>query len=177
MNRRRWFWCAVAAVAWGAVVLSKESLRIVPIVNDDEVLVSFELADAYTQDVREAISSGLRTTFTYDVDLKMVAPLWMDRTVATVVVSTTDRYDNLTRRHALSRMVDGHVEEALITGDELLVRRWLTTFTRLRVCATSRLESGRDYYLTISARSRPHANSLLGWASAITGQARFTFVP
>ena len=60
-------------------MLSKESLRIVPIVNDNEVLVSFELADAYTTDVREAISSGLRTTFTYDVELRMVAPLWVDR--------------------------------------------------------------------------------------------------
>ena len=97
MNRRRWFWCVMAVLAGGASVLSKESLRIVPIVNDNEVLVSFELADAYTNDVREAISSGLRTTFTYDVDLRMVAPLWVDRTIVTVVVSTTDQYDNLTQ--------------------------------------------------------------------------------
>ena len=139
--------------------------------------MSFELADAYTNDVREAIASGLRTSFTYDLDLRMVAPLWVDRSIVTVVVSTTDQYDNLTRRHVLSRMLDGHVEETLVTEDESVVGRWLTTFTRLPVCRTSRLESGREYYLRISARSRPRADSLLGWASAVTGQAKFTFVP
>jgi hypothetical protein len=167
----------MGVVAGGTSVLSKESLRIVPIVNDHEVLVSFELADAYTNEVRKAISSGLRTTFTYDVDLRMVAPLWMDRTITTVVVSTTDQYDNLTRRHLLSRTVEGHVQETLGTEDESVVSRWLTTFARLPLCRTSTLESGREYYLRISARSRPHGDSLLGWVSAITGQTKFTFVP
>jgi hypothetical protein len=164
-------------LAGSTSVLSKESLRIVPIVSGNEVLVSFELADAYTSRVREEIASGLRTTFAYDVELRMMAPLWVDRTIATVVVSTTDQYDNLTRRHTLSRMVDGHVEETLVTEDESVVGRWLTTFTRLPLCQTSKLESGRDYYLRISARSQPRGDSLLGWARAITGQAKFTFVP
>jgi hypothetical protein len=177
VNRRRWFWYVTAVLAGGARVLSKESLRIVPIVNDNQVLVSFELAGAYTNEVREAIASGLRTTFAYDVDLRMRAPLWLDRTIVTVLVSTTDQYDNLTRRHALSRTVDGHVEEALVTEDESVVGQWLTKFTRLPLCRTSRLESGGEYYLRISARSRPRGDSLLGWASAITGQAKFTFIP
>jgi hypothetical protein len=177
MNRRRWFWYVMAVLAGGTSVLSKESLRIVPIVNDDEVLVSFELADAYTNDVREAILSGLRTTFTYDLDLRMVTPLWVDRTIATAIVSTSDQYDNLTRRHVLTRTVDGRVEGTLVTEDESVVGRWLTTFARLPLCRTSRLDSGREYYLRISARSRPHGESLLGWVNAITGSAKFTFVP
>ena len=156
---------------------SKESLRIVPTVQDDKVVVSFELADAYTKDVREAISSGLRTTFAYDVALRMAAPLWVDRTIVTVVVSTTDQYDNLTRRHMLSRMVDGRLEETLVTEDEAVVGRWLTKFTRLPLCRTSKLEPGAEYYLRISARSSPRGDSLLGWASAIIGQAKFTFIP
>ena len=72
MNRRLCFWCVMALLVWGATLGARESLRIVPIVHGDEVLVSFELADAYTGDVREAISSGLRTTFTYNVELRMV---------------------------------------------------------------------------------------------------------
>jgi hypothetical protein len=177
MNRRRWFSYVMAVFGAGTSVLSKETLRIIPIVNDREVLVSFELADAYTAGVREAISSGLRTTFTYYLDLRMLAPFWMDRSVVTVVVSTTDQYDNLTRRHILTRTLDGHVVETLVTEDESVVGRWLTTFVRLPLCRTSRLEPGREYYLRISARSRPHGDSLLGWANAITGQTKFTFVP
>lgn len=177
MNRRLWICCVLAFIAGGAIARAAESLRIVPIVRDDKVLVSFELADAYTQEVREAISSGLRTTFTYDVELRMVVPAWVDRTIATVAVSASDQYDNLTRRHKLSRTVDGRVDEAAVTEDEAVARRWLTTLNGVTVCQTSKLDPSRDYYLRISAHARPRGASLLGWTKAITGQAKFTFIP
>ena len=177
MNRRLCFWCVMGLLVWGATLRAAESLRIVPLVHGDEVLVSFELADAYTRDVREAIASGLRTTFTYDVELRMVGSLWMDRTISAVVVSASDRYDNLTRRHILSRTVNGRVEESSVTEDESVVGRWLTTFGRVPLCRTSVLDASRDYYARIRARSRPQGASLLGWANAITGRAKFTFIP
>jgi Domain of unknown function (DUF4390) len=177
MNRRLSLLCVMTLLAGSVLLAGAESLRIVPLVNVDEVVVSFELADAYTNDVREAISSGLRTTFTYDVELRMVGSLWVDRTIAGVVVNTSDQYDNLTRRHTLSRTVNGRVEEESVTEDESVVGRWLTTFARLPLCKTSQLDPSRDYYVRISARSRPRGGSLLGWASAITGRTKFTFIP
>ena len=177
MNRRLWIWCVAALIAASAIVGTAGSLRIVPIVRDDNVVVSFELADAYTVDLRETIASGLRTTFTYDVELRMVVPAWVDRTIATAVITTSDQYDNLTRRHSLLRTVDGHVEEALVTEDNAVVTRWLTTLNQLPLCRTSRLDPTRDYYVRVSARARPYEASLLGWTSSVTGQAKFTFVP
>jgi hypothetical protein len=177
MNRRFFLWCVMALLVAGPIVGAAGSFRIVPIMQVDEVLVSFELADAYTREIREAIASGLRTSFTYDVELRVVGPLWVDRTIASVVASTSDQYDNLTRRHSLSRTVDGHVEEASVTEDDSVVARWLTAFVRLPLCKTSQLDPSRDYYVRISARSRPQGASLLGWASSITGRARFTFIP
>ena len=177
MRGRLGVWSVVALLAAGAVVRAAETLSIVPIVRDDKVLVSFELANAYTDEVRQAIASGLKTTFTYDVELRMTVPAWVDRTVATAVVSTSDQYDNLTRRHSLLRTVDGRIEEASVTEDETAVPRWLTALSSVPLCPTSKLDSRRDYYVHISVRSRPHSASLLGWASAITGQAKFTFIP
>ncbi len=177
MNRRLCIWCAIGLLAAGALVRAAESLRIVPIVSDDKVVVSFELADAFTDEVREAISSGLRTTFTYDIELRMVVPLWVDPTICTAVVTATDQYDNLTRRHSLSRTVDGRVEEASVTEDASVVKRWLTTSNRLPLCQTSKLDASRDYYVRINARTRPRGGSLLGWATTVTGQAKFTFIP
>src|SRR6188472_805118 len=110
MNRRLQVWCVVGLLAAGAVAAhAAESLRIIPIVGDDKVLVTLELADAFTDEVREAISSGLRTTFTYEIELRMVVPLWVDPIICTAVVAATDQYDNLTRRHTLSRTIDGRV--------------------------------------------------------------------
>jgi hypothetical protein len=177
MGRRRWVACAGAVLAWVAVLAGAESLRIVPLVSGDTVLVTFELADAYTNEMRQAIASGLRATFTYDVELRMMVPAWADRTIASMVVSTSDHYDNLTRRHTLARAIDGRVQESLVTEDEAVARTWLTRASRLPLCRTSKLDPSRDYYVRIRARSRPQGASLLGWASAITGQAKFTFIP
>jgi len=170
------FWCVVAVFAATAFVRA-ESLRIVPITSGDQVVVSIEMADAFTDEVRSAIASGLRTTFTYDVELRMVVPAWVDQTIASAVVSTSDQYDNLTRRHSLTRTIDGRVEEASVTEDESVVRRWLTTLSRMPLCRTSKLDPSRDYYVRIRARVRPRGASMLGWASGITGMVKFTFIP
>ena len=177
MMRRLGIWCVVGLALLGAVASAAETLRIVPLVTDGEVLVSFELADAYTQDVRDAIASGLRTTFTYDVELRMPVAGWVDRTIATAVITTSSQYDNLTRRNTLSRAIDGRVLEVVLTENEATVREWLTTLKRVPIYQTSRLDASHDYFVRIRARRRPSGTSLFGLASTITGQARFTFIP
>jgi uncharacterized protein DUF4390 len=172
---RAGLWAIAGAAAWLVVAYAAESLRITPMVAGDHVLVSFELADAYTDSVRQAIGSGLRTTFTYQLELRTVATFWMDRTIATAIVTASDQFDNLTRRHTLTRTVDGRVEDNLVSDDENVVRRWLTMWKALPLCETSKLDPSRDYYVRISARTRPSGESLLGLARTISGQAKFRF--
>jgi hypothetical protein len=168
---------AFALLITGAVGLAAEALRIVPISTGDQVVVTVELADGYNDQVRQAIASGLRTSFTYTIELRMVVPGWVDRTVATSTVALSDQYDNLTRRHSLSRVIDGRIDDTLVTEEDTVVRQWLTTLTRLPIVRTNRLDPGRDYYVRITAQARPRGGSILGLANAITGQAKFTLVP
>ena len=158
-----------------APLRAEESLRIVPFVSDNRVVVSFELDDAYNDSVREAIASGLRTTFTYELELR--TPAWIDRTVGTTIVATTDQYDNLTRRHTLTRTVDGRVEDVLVTEDDTVVKTWLTKWTRVPVTDTARLDPARDYYVRVTTRTRPLGGSFLGLTKTVIGQVKFTFVP
>ena len=167
----------MAVVAIASVALAAESLQIRPTVHDDQVIVSYELDDAYTDTVRDAIASGLRTTFTYELELRTKTSLWFDRVVATAVVTVSDRFDNLTRRHTLTRTVDGRVVEELVTEDDAVVRTWLTTGTRVPLCETSELDPARDYYVRVTTRARPATSSILGLPKTVSGQARFTFVP
>ena len=168
-------------LAWLLVLLAalplraEESLRILPFIGDNRVLVSFELDDAYTPEVREAIASGLRTTFSYQLELR--TPGFFDRTVGTAVVAMTDQYDNLTRRHTLTRTVDGKVEQVLVTEDEAVVKTWLTKWTRVPVADTARLDPARDYYVRVTTRTRPPGGSLLGLTKTVSAQVKFTFVP
>ena len=158
-----------------ATVRTQESLKITPSISDNHVVVSFELDDAYNDAVREAIASGLRTTFTYELELRTFA--WIDRTIGTTTVSTTDRYDNLTRRHTLTRTVDGRVEGVLVTEDDSVVKTWMTKWIRVPVADTTRLDPARDYYVRVTTRARPVGGSFLGLTKTITARARFTFIP
>jgi hypothetical protein len=174
MIRRSSVWSVLLLLAV-ATVRSEETLRITPFINDHLVVVSFELNDAYSDAVREAIASGLRTTFTYELELR--TPAWIDRTIGTTIVATTDHYDNLTRRHTLTRTVDGRVEDVLVTEDDAVVKTWLTKWSRVPLADTAKLDPARDYYVRVTTHARPLGGSLLGLTKTITGQVKFTFIP
>ena len=162
----------------GATLHAQDSVRIVPLVRDGQVLVTFELPDGYTEDVRAAIQSGLRTTFTYTVDLRIEVPAWTDRTIQTVTVNNIVKYDNLTRRHTIERTLDGRIDVTKVTDSEALVRQFMTGFQRLPLFRTSKLEPNREYYVRVRATARPSSGSMLWpFGSGVTGLAKFTFIP
>lgn len=161
-----------------AAILTAQDFRIVPLVRDGHVHVSFQLADGYTDDVRAAIHSGLKTTFTYTVDLRTSVAVWMDRTVASAVVSTSVQYDNLTRRHTVVRAIDGRVEDAQVVENDDDVRALVTKLDRLPLFRTLDLEPNREYYVRVRAEVRPRSASFLWpWGSGRSAQAKFTFIP
>ena len=162
----------------GVTLQAQDSVRIVPLVREGQVLVTFELADAYTDEVRAAIQSGLRTTFTYTVDLRIEVPAWTDRTIQTVTVNNIVKYDNLTRRHTIERTLDGRVEMSKVTDNEAVVRQFMTGFQRLPLFRTSKLEANREYYVRVRATARPSGGSMLWpFGTGVTGLAKFTFIP
>ena len=153
------------------------SLRIVPLVRDDHVLVSFDLRDGFTDEVRAAIKSGLKTTFTYNIDLRLDVPGWVDRTIGTSTIGASVEYDNLTRRYTVTRVIDGHVEDAKVTEDERVAREYLTSLVRAPLFRTSLLEANREYYVRIRATARPSNGSILWpFGSGTSAMAKFTFV-
>ena len=169
--------CALALLSLSVTLRAQEGLRIVPLVRDDRVLVTFELADGFTEEVRAAVRSGLKTTFTYTVDLRLEVPAWVDRTIATAVLTNSVEYDNLTRQHSVVRVLDGTVENTQVTDSETVVRQLMTSFQRLPLFRTSILEPNREYYVRITATARPTNGAFLWpWGSGTSGQAKFTFL-
>jgi hypothetical protein len=177
MTRTRSLWTLLLLLLAAPSLPAQETLRITPSVRDNQVLVTFELNDAYTAAVHDAIASGLRTTFSYELELRTVVPGWIDRTIAKTVVTTSDQYDNLTRRHSLTRTVDGRTDDTTVTEDESVVKVWLTKWSRVPVTDTSKLDPTRDYYVRITTRARPLGGSLLGLTRSTSGSAKFTFIP
>ena len=181
VRRPGWWAIALVLAAFAAVPVraqqAAEGLRIVPLVRDENVLVTFELTDGFTDQVKDAIHSGLKTTFTYSVELRLDVPAWVDRTIATTVVTNSVEYDNLTRQATLLRTLDGRVEKSDVTSDDAAVREWMTSFYRLPLFKTRILETNREYYVRVVATARPTNGVLLWpWGSGTSGQAKFTFL-
>jgi len=170
-----WLLAAVAVVA----VHAEPGLLVTPMARDGQVLVSFELNDGFTAELRDAIQSGLATTFLYNIELRRGAATWFDKTIAEVTITTTVRFDNLTRRYQMSRTVDGRVEDARPTEDQDAMRRFMTQFVHIPLSMTSALETNGEYYVRIRALTRPH-NSWFFWPwdlGSTLGHAKFTFIP
>ncbi len=132
------------------------TLRVRPIQRDGQVLVTFALDGGLTDEMKAVVSSGLRTVFTYTVELKLKVPAWVDRTVATAVVSTTVDYDNLTRRHTVSQARNGRVEQSFVVEDPAEVAQMVTNFERLPLFDTKQLEA-ESRVLRARARRCPSA--------------------
>ena len=96
---------------------------------------------------------------------------------ASVTVTATVRFDNLTRRYQLSRSFDGRLEDARPAEDLDAVRGWMTHFERIPVSRTSTLENNGEYYVRVRAHARPQSAWFLWpWSGTVLGHAKFTFI-
>lgn len=180
MQRAPWGRVVALAVVLASTVpvfAQERGLRIVPLTRDGWVYVSVTLADGFTDEVRAAIRSGLKTTFTYTVDLQLDVPIWRDRRIATSTVASSVVFDNLERRYTVVRLLDGRGSETFQTEDEGVVKQWMTDMVKLQLFRTALLEANRDYYVRVSATARPSGGSLLWpFSSGTSGQTKFTFI-
>jgi hypothetical protein len=170
-------WMAAATLALAAT----QTIQVTPLAREGRVYVSFKLAEGLTQEVSDAIHSGLTITFSYDVDLKRSAAVWFDRTIASATVSASVKYDTLTRRYSVTRAYDGRIGSAESTESDEIVRGWLTSFERLPLFSTDGLEPNAEYYLRVRVRTTPRVALMFVWPWAdrhdVAGMARFTFIP
>ena len=158
---------------------AQQTLRVVPLVRDGEVLISFKLDEALNDEVRAAIHSGLTIRLVYTVDLRRSSSVWFDRTMASAVVAATVRYDTLTRRYHVSRTLDGRIDWAETTDREDVAWNALTNdFARLSLFRGLPLELNAEYYVRVRAHSTPR-NTTFIWpwqGDDAVGLAKFTFL-
>jgi len=161
------------------VAQSAQTLQVIPLPRDGEVLVSFKLEEALTDEIRSAIQSGLTVKFVYTVELRRKSAAWFDRKEAEATILAQVKYDTLTRQYQYSRAVDGRTQVADTTGSEEVAWSNLTQdFTRLSLFRGVSLEPNAEYYVRVTVNSSPR-NSVFVWpwrAADAVGLGKFTFV-
>ena len=157
-----------------------QSLYVAPLERNGELLVTFRLDQSLTPDLRKVIHSGLPVRFVYKVDLKRRSAAWINRTMASAEVIATVKYDTLTRRYHLSRIIDGRIDSTVEpTDNEDLAWAWVTSqFNQMPLFPRIKLEPNGEYYVRVRAHTSPrNASFVWPWqGDDVVGFAKFTFI-
>jgi hypothetical protein len=74
-----------------------------------QVLVSFRLADGFTNELRERIESGLPTSLVYELELLRDRKRWWDRGVDSSRIETVAMYNAVTHEYLVNTKHDGRL--------------------------------------------------------------------
>jgi len=179
MNRVRASVLAISWVAAAGVLAAAGAIQVTPVVADGRVSASFVAPSTFGDDIRAAVRSGLVVTFTYNLELRRPSAVWFDHTIGASTVASAVKYDNLTGVYQVSKAQDGHVTWSERTTEDARVRTWMTSFERVPIGTSERLEPNAEYYVRIRLQASPKLTfSLVPWsADMATGRADFTFIP
>ncbi|HZI93462.1 MAG TPA: DUF4390 domain-containing protein [Patescibacteria group bacterium] len=121
---------------------------------DHDVYASFALNNAFSEEIREKIGTGLPVTFTYFLEVANRRPLWFDKVLLRKTVTTTVTYDTLTHQYSLSKRVNDEVTESSVAINEAEMMRWMTNLEHVRLADPTILGGVENDSLYIRVKSR-----------------------
>jgi len=125
-------------------------------IQDGVVLVSFRLAGALDADLRAQIASGLETSFNYRVELLRRRRFWPDARLQDHQVTTSVKFDSLSRQYGLALRLDGEVERSSTTDKADEMERWLTEVHEIPLGPPAELSPPEDYSVRVKANFPLH---------------------
>ncbi len=116
--------------------------------NEDLVLY-LQLEGAFTDKIRQAVLSGMPTSFEFVIHLNQVRLLWFDDKIADIQVVHTVKYDNLKKEFTVRRSWKGNEPE--VTGSFEEAQALMNRIEGLKFIPLSRMEKGAQYQLRTKA--------------------------
>jgi hypothetical protein len=145
---------AVALLVSGAMT-GPAVVKVTEVVTSGRVFATFSAPDAFTDDARKVMRSGLLVTFTFQIELKRPSTVWLDRKLGQTIVAASASFDSLTSQYQVQRWRDGRVlTKAERFDKEADVRAALTAFDQVPI-ETGPLEPNEDYYLRVTLHTTP----------------------
>ena len=139
---------AVAVAAWAQSIVGGTARA-----RDDQVIVvSFQVTDAFKPDMEQAIYSGMPYSFTYRFEIYREIPAWPDLRLYHWAVKRTIRYDTLKKTFTVDLGAGGRPKE---TQDFAEAKKWMTEFVDHPVAVTTSLDRSYKHYLKVKADLDP----------------------
>jgi hypothetical protein len=115
----------------------------------DDLLLYLNLEGAFREEMKNAILSGVPSTFSFFAKLNRTRNFWFDRTIADIEVTHTIVYDNLKKEFKIKRSWKEDNPEVTKSFKE--AKKWMTEINSLKLIPLNRLKKGEQYQLRVKA--------------------------
>lgn len=115
---------------------------------------SFRVEGAFTAEVEERIASGLETSFRHRVRVYRKRTGWFDNLLREKEVTTTVKFDSLTKQYTLSRRLDGELRVTDYTEDPEEMRLWMSELREIPLGAAEEFSLTDRVYVKVKSNIR-----------------------
>ncbi len=136
-----------------SALCQKAAIQNVQIKGENEIWkISFDVENCFTDKMEEAIQSGIRTTFTFYVNLYQKRNWWKDRKMASAEFRHTVQYHPLQKVFQV-KLGENRAYQIASSMDE--AKRMMSKVRDFEIRSSSRLEPGVITYFRIKAELDP----------------------
>jgi len=150
--------CAVIAVfliagspvppVWGQPQLSLQQLIITH--TDQEVLLYSTMRGGFSQELLEAVESGLPTTITFYMKLYRKRGMWFDEEVLSKTIKHIVKYNALKKEYRVSA-INGLFSSIKVTRHRPTMVQWMSEVDGQPLIPFHLLQPGAEYYVKVMA--------------------------
>jgi hypothetical protein len=115
----------------------------------DDLLVYLTVEGAFREKTKNAILSGVPTTFSFFISLYQERNLWFDKEIADIKITHTLKYNNLKKEFIVKRSWEN--DDPLVTQSFDEARKLMTEIDSLKIVPLRVLEKGRRYQIRAKA--------------------------
>lgn len=126
----------------------------------DELLIDIKLTDAFTAELKSALSKGIPIDIAFSVSLYEVHNFWFDNSVTSKTAIHQVRFDTLKKEYRIQRSWEkrGFIAEK----DSEEAQRIMSEINGLNVIPLKRLEKGAQYQLRIKSELKDRSYPFTG---------------
>ena len=115
----------------------------------DDLLVYLTVEGAFREKMKNAVLSGVPTTFSFFISLYQERNLWFDKEIADIKITHTLKYNNLKKEFIVKRSWEN--DDPLVTQSFDEARKLMTEIDSLKIVPLRVLEKGRRYQIRAKA--------------------------
>ncbi len=116
----------------------------------DDLLTYFDVKQAFTEKINQAVLNGVSTAFSFYITLYKTDGSWFDKKISDIQIKSTLKYNSLKKEFSVLKPWKD--EKAIVTQSFEEAKSLMTEIDNLKIIPLNQLVKGDKYQLRIKAK-------------------------